>query len=254
MTREETLAIMAVLRGAYPMYYRDMKRSEAESVVALWTEMFKDDDAQVVALAVKAHIANDKKGFPPHIGAIKEAIVKITAPEEMTEAEAWALVVKAIRNGNYGSEKEFEALPPVLQRLVGSPHQLKEWAAMDADVVSSVVASNFQRSYKARAAHEREQLSLPGDVRAAMIQIADGMKMPELESKPEPKPLPPPPKKEKSKEEIAAEFEKIKAILKSQPGAGQPKASSYDPAKVNPADWEKRRQAAIEAVRKAVEI
>ena len=182
MTREETLSIMAVLSGAYPMYYRDMKRAEAESVVALWTEMFKDDDPQVVAMAVKAHIANDKKGFPPHIGAIKDAIVKLTAPEEMTEAEAWALVAKAIRNGNYGSEKEFAALPPVIQRLVGSPRQIREWAAMDSDTVSSVVASNFQRSYKARAAHERELLSLPGDVRTAMMRIADGMKMPELEA------------------------------------------------------------------------
>lgn len=181
MTREEVLAIMGVLKAAYPPYYREMKRSDAESVVALWEEMFRDDPAQVVALAVKAHIANDRKGFPPHIGAIKEAIVKITTPEEMTEVEAWSLVARAIRNGTYGAQKEFDALPSVIQRLVGSPAQLKEWAAMDADVVSSVVASNFQRSYKARAASERELLSLPGDVRAAMQSLADGMKMPELE-------------------------------------------------------------------------
>lgn len=91
------------------------------------------------------------------------------------------MVARAIRNGTYGAQKEFDALPPVIKRLIGSPAQLKEWAAMDADVVSSVVASNFQRSYKARAASERELLSLPGDVRSAMQSIADGMRMPELE-------------------------------------------------------------------------
>lgn len=180
MTREEVLAIMGVLKAAYPMYYRDMKRTEAESVVALWEEMFRDDPAQVVALAVKAHIANDKKGFPPHIGAIKEAIVKITAPEEMTEQEAWNLVLKAVSNGTYGYRKEFDELPPVIQRLVGSPNQLKEWAMMDSSTVQSVVASNFQRSYKARAASEREFLALPGDVRRAMEGLAEGFKMPEL--------------------------------------------------------------------------
>lgn len=180
MTREETLAIMGVLKAAYPNYYRDMKRSEAESVVALWEEMFREDDPQVVALAVKAHIANDKKGFPPHIGAIKDAIVKITTPEEMTEQEAWALVAKACRNGTYGAQKEFDALPPVVQRLVGSPNQLKEWATMDSHELQTVVASNFQRSYRARAAHEREYLALPGDVRQAMESLAAGFKMPEL--------------------------------------------------------------------------
>lgn len=181
MTREEVLAIMGVLKAAYPAYYRDMKRSEAESVVALWEEMFRDDSAQVVALAVKAHIANDKKGFPPHIGAIKEAIVKITTPEEMTEQEAWTLVSKALRNGLYWAREEFDALPEAVQRVVGSPNQLREWATMDEETVQSVVASNFQRSFRARAASEREYRSLPGDVRKAMQSIADGMKMPELE-------------------------------------------------------------------------
>ena len=182
MTREETLAILAVLKAAYPNFYKDMMRSEAEGIVSLWAEMFKDEPADLVAIAVKAHISNDKKGFPPHIGAIKDAILKISRPEEMTELEAWGYVQKAIRNGIYGSQKEFDALPPIIQRLVGSHNQLREWAQMDASVVASVVASNFQRSYKARAANEREFAALPSSVRDTMQMIANGMKMPQLTS------------------------------------------------------------------------
>ena len=177
MTYDETLAIMSVLKAAYPRYYADMNRRDAEGVVGLWTEMFKDDPVEVVALAVKAHIANDKKGFPPHIGAIKDAIVKLRTPNEMTELEAWGLVQKALRNGIYGAVEEFEKLPPVIRRLLGAPSQLKEWAMMDADVVASVVASNFQRSYKARAASEREYLALPSDVRQTIELISAGMDM-----------------------------------------------------------------------------
>lgn len=177
MTREETLAIMSVLKAAYPQFYKDMKRSEAEAIVELWATMFADDPVAVVAAAVKAHIATDKKGYPPHIGAIKEAVVKVTQPEEMTEAEAWGLVNKALRNGYYRAQKEFDALPPVIQRIVGSPNQLKEWSLMDTSTVSSVVASNFQRSYRARATHEREMLALPSDVRQTMAQLGDGMSM-----------------------------------------------------------------------------
>lgn len=184
MTRDETIDLLSVLKAAYPNFYRDMTRKDADHVISLWAEMFKDEPAQVVVLAVKRHIAADTKGFPPHIGAIKDAIVKIMQPEEMTELEAWGLVQKALRNGYYGAQEEFDKLPPVVQRLVGSPNQLREWAQMDADVVSSVVASNFQRSYKARAAHEREFLALPSDVKEAMTQIAAGMKMPELPAAP----------------------------------------------------------------------
>ena len=182
MTTDETLAIMGVLKAAYPAYYRDMSRKDAEGVVSLWQTMFADEPAAVVAAAVKAHIATDKKGFPPHIGAIKEAIVKVTQPQEMTELEAWGLVQRAVSNGIYGAQKEFDKLPPVLQRLVGSPNQLKEWAMMDADTVSSVVASNFQRSYKARAANERELLALPSDVRQTMERLSGGMTMGALTS------------------------------------------------------------------------
>lgn len=178
MNRKETLAIMSVLKAAYPAYYRDMTCKEAENVIALWQEMFKDDTPEVVALAVKEFIANDKKGFPPHIGAIKEAIRKVTTPAQMTEGEAWSLVYHAISNGTYDSKKEFAALPPMLQRIVGSPDQLKEWAAMDVDTVSSVVASNFKRSYRATAEAERETVSLPKDVQRGMQKIAASMLMP----------------------------------------------------------------------------
>ena len=69
MTRSETLAIMSILKAAYPGYYRDMKRQDAEAVVNLWAEMLADYPANLVAAAVKSHIASDRKGFPPHIGA-----------------------------------------------------------------------------------------------------------------------------------------------------------------------------------------
>lgn len=177
MTREETLAIMGVLKAAYPNYYRDMRRADAEGIVELWHTMFEDDPAQIVAAAVKAHIASDVKGFPPHIGAIKQAIVKLTKPPELelSEMEAWGLVRRAVSNGIYGAQKEFDALPPVVQQVVGAPSQLKEWAMLDEDVVASVVSSNFQRSYRARAAHAKEFLALPMDVRRTMESLGGGM-------------------------------------------------------------------------------
>lgn len=180
MNRTETLAIMGVLKAAYPSYYKDMKRGDAEGIVDLWATMFMDEPVELVAMAVKSFIATDTKGFPPHIGAIKEAILKLREPKRMTEQEAWELVANAVRNGIYGADKEFKALPETVQRIVGSPNQLREWAMMDAEVVHSVVASNFQRSYKARAASEREYMALPGDVRRSMEQLAAGMSMPML--------------------------------------------------------------------------
>ena len=177
MDRQETMKILSVLRGAYPAFYRDTSRQEAEAIVNLWADMFRDDDYMLVAAAVKSLIVADKKGFPPVIGQVKEYIRKLTAPEEMTEQEAWALVHKAIKDGIWGAEEGFNALPPQIQRIVGSPSQIADWARMDSDTVQSVVASNFQRSYRAKAKADKEYAALPADVKLAIGGLSERMRL-----------------------------------------------------------------------------
>lgn len=190
MSRQEVLFIMAVLRAAYPSFYRNMSREDAQAAVDLWREMFADDPAPLVGAAVKALIASDEKGYPPHIGAVKAKLRQLTAPVRDTEAEAWSRVLKAVSNSAYSAREEFDALPPPLQALVGSPAQLREWALMDSDTVNSVVASNFQRSYRARAAQREQWDALPGDVKALVSSVVGGL--PALETvHPQSPPAPP---------------------------------------------------------------
>jgi len=183
MDRTETIKIMAVLRAAYPQYYAKQSAEDLEGIVNLWAEMFADEPYSVVGMAVKALIKTRESTFPPGIGEINAKIMQIMQPEEMTELEAWAMVAKAIRNSAYSSLKEFEKLPPAVQKIVGSPAQLQEWSKMDSDTVNSVIASNFQRSFKARAKNDREYNALPSTVKAFMAQLASGMDMKQIEGK-----------------------------------------------------------------------
>ncbi len=181
MDREETTKVMALFRAAYPKFYDGKKKQELENIVSLWNEMFPEP-YEVVAAAVKSLIQADDKGFPPVIGQVKAKIRLLTQKQGMTEAEAWKLVRDAIKNSGYEAKKEFDKLPPVLQKLVGSPSQLRDWASMDTDTLQSVVASNFQRSYRAVAAREREISKLPEDVRRIVESIQDNT--PKLENAP----------------------------------------------------------------------
>lgn len=175
MERSDVLKIMSVLRGAYPQFYRGISRAEAEDTVNLWCDMFREEDAALVGAAVKSIIEGDEKGFPPTIGQVKAKLRLITAPDEMTEAEAWQMVAKAIRNGLYGANEEFEKFPPIVQRIVGSPNMLREWAMMNSETVHSVVASNFQRGYRTVSGREKEIAKLPPEVKALVGQISAGM-------------------------------------------------------------------------------
>ena len=175
MTRQETGIIMDILATAYPRFYAGPDAPDPEKAVALWAEMFAEDDVAVVAAAVKALIATDDKGFPPHIGAVKAKVRQITQPTGMTPQEAWNLVAKAIRNSAYDSREEYDKLPKDIQRLVGSPNQLRDWATMDSDTVQSVVASNFQRSFAEREKSDADYRALPGDVKALISGMAERM-------------------------------------------------------------------------------
>lgn len=181
MDRVETLKILAVLKGAYPSFYRDMTQDEAGGVVSLWAEMFPDESYELVAAAVKALIAADEKGFPPHIGAVKARIRQVTTPNCMTAGEAWALVSKAICRSGYNAAEEFRKLPADLQRLVGSPNQLRDWSLMEADTVQSVVASNVQKAYRERQKSMRDYEMLPSDIKAVVDSIGKTAEIPTSE-------------------------------------------------------------------------
>lgn len=169
MNREDTIKILSVLRGAYPAFYRDITKQEAESTIALWMSMFDEEPYELVGAAVKAFISGDWKGFPPAIGQIKERIRQITQPQEMTEQEAWSYVSKALRNSTYGSVEEFAKLPPEVQAVVHDPNQLRQWAMAEADEVETVIASNFQRSFRVKQKTSREYMALPTEVKQLML-------------------------------------------------------------------------------------
>lgn len=180
MTKKEMAEIIAIMQANYPDDFRGMSDAAMHGKINLWFMQFRDDEYKEVLAAVMAHIATDTNRFMPPVGVIKAKLVEIRTGDELTELEAWGLVQKALRNSAYNSVDEFAKLPPVVQRLVGDARQLKEWAIIEDQETMSVIASNFQRSYKVRAKNEREYLALPSSVKTYMASLTDGMRMPAL--------------------------------------------------------------------------
>ena len=241
MTRQETGIIMDILTTAYPAFYNGRNAPDMRMTVNLWAEMFAEDDVKIVAAAVKALIATDDKGFPPHIGAVKGRIRQISNPDEMTEQEAWTYIAKALRNSSYNAEEEFSKLPPILQDVVHAPQQLREWARMDEATVQSVVASNLQRSFRAKAQSRRDFEALPKDVQALAKTFAAAL--PQMPEEPKPAALPP---RVRTVEDIRADMEKTREILMQQAGTKK-KPADYTPP--TPVDWERQRQDALQRFR-----
>lgn len=176
MTREETLQVLSILKAAYPHSYRNMTKLDAEAVVNLWHRQFENEDAGAVGAAVDALIATRKEGYSPTIGEVKEQLHRVRSENKsLSDAEAWALVEKACRNGLYGYREEYEKLPEEARKAVGAPEQLKAWAGMDEETVNSVVASNFRKTFRTVQQREKENAMLPPGVRAFAAELAERM-------------------------------------------------------------------------------
>ena len=165
MNKIETTAVLAMLKAVYPTFYKDMSELEIKMAIDMWQKIFANDKASDVQRALEMLISTRTVGYPPVPGELKEQMAKFSAPDVLSEQQAWALVEKATRNGSYGFKKEFDKLPPIVQRVVGRPEQIRAWAGLDAEEVQTVVASNFMRSYRAEAEKERENQKLSQPLR-----------------------------------------------------------------------------------------
>ena len=162
---------------SYPNY----KPNNISETVDVWQMMLSDYDYNLVAMALKAYILSDTSGFAPSIGQLVSKIQSITKPQELSEMEAWSLVSKAIRNSGYNSVEEFAKLPPLVQKAVGTPDNLRNWAVSDYQTIESVIQSNFLRTYRTVVKRENEINCMPNEIKALIDKTNINSKSAQIE-------------------------------------------------------------------------
>lgn len=167
MTETEVRKLLAMTQAVYPNYNPPSR----EAAVNAWLMCLSEYDNDVVMAAFKAYITTDTSGFAPNIGQLLDKLHAIQNPQELNEMEAWSLVSKALRNGYYGAVEEFNKLPPLVQKAVGSPDNLRNWSQTDTNSIENVVQSNFMRSYRLVVNRENEIKKMPADVRTLIENV-----------------------------------------------------------------------------------
>lgn len=161
MTREETVKIIRIICGSFPNF----KPSDLSETVDIWNMMLEEYTYNQIAGALKSYILVDSTGFAPSIGQLIAKVKTIEEPAQLNESEAWGLVSKAIRNGYYGAVEEFSKLPPLVQKAVGTPDNIRNWSQTNLDSVETVIQSNFLRAYRVEAQRAAEISKMPSDVK-----------------------------------------------------------------------------------------
>ena len=167
MNKQEILSMLNILKKAYPSFYKNITKQEAEDTVALYEEMFKDCDGRLVLVTVKELINSYE--YPPTIATIKKKMYELTHTNEDSSSELWERLLKAIRNGYYGAEEEFKILPDIIKEFLGSPEQLRSIAEMDSETIHSVVKGQFLRQIENLKERVRQKEMMSSDTKKLLF-------------------------------------------------------------------------------------
>ena len=125
MTKKEAVQVLAILKAAYPNFYKNVSQEEAQGTISVWCMHFADMPAEIVLMALNKHISVVK--YPPSIAEIKDKITSIHweaygkvfqafGEEQLTEEEEqlYRRIYKATENYKYENRIE-----PTIKQMVG---------------------------------------------------------------------------------------------------------------------------------------
>lgn len=175
MTEAEFTSFLKQLRTMYPTVITD------ELAASMWYRALKDIPYTLLEHALLVHIQSSV--YPPTVAELRKAAARLTPHEtQLSDMEAWGLVMKAVRRASYYAEEEFAKLPAMVQKAVGDPVNLREWAIMPAEEVQSVGQSQFLRSYRAIQQREEADAGLSPALQM-LLHMANGEDQKAIENK-----------------------------------------------------------------------
>ncbi len=144
MTKKDVGMMLATMSTFFPNY---KPSASVEDTKNAWLSILGDYDAALVFKALKMYVTTDTTGFAPTPGQL---ITKMKEgdlfADELAASEVWKQVRRAISRSAYYSGEEFEKLPDIAKRILGSPARLRAYAT-DQNYNESAVCNNFLREY-----------------------------------------------------------------------------------------------------------
>jgi len=165
LNKQETAKVIAIIQATYPSFYEKADTASQKATLDIWRSIFADHDYAEVSSALMAFIATDTKGYPPVPGQLN-AKIRTLRDDAVPEQEIWIIIRRAISNGRYGYTKEFAKLPSVVQKIVGDPSALREWADLDDEKLNTIIRAQIVKSYQAHLEREKELDMLPTTISA----------------------------------------------------------------------------------------
>lgn len=185
MTREETIKVIGIIAMAYPNFDKFHDEKHIRSMVSVWGDMFSEDDAGLVALAVKEHISISK--WPPSIAEIRDSMTNIINPNIIPPDVAWEVVSKYLYiTGEHCHRDYHKELPQAIAETIdaigyGQLYALYVAYARKSASKAGLDRVAFLQAYEEKVNRQRKMAMLPKSlqqkVEAAKALHDDGTRL-----------------------------------------------------------------------------
>lgn len=161
-----------VLVKSMKSVWADPKFVADEYAYKLWYALLKDLSYEECATSLQRYMQTNK--FPPTPADIRMGVEEIerNADGGLSETELMSLITRATRNSTYHSEEEFAKLPEICQKAVGSPTQLRMWAAADESDASFMQVQTM-KTLRTELARAKSDSTVSLGVRSKMQELQD---------------------------------------------------------------------------------
>ena len=173
MTKQEVSQILTIIQTEYPNSFAKLDKRQMSTKFEFWCGELADDDFKAVFTALRQYI-NSGAEFAPNVGQLRAKMLMQKKENDITDMDALSMVSKACRNGSYGYKKEFEKLPPVVQKAVGRAEQLRDWARLDENDFQTIAGSQFLRNFRAVKERQKELDSYPQSLKNVINEMQLG--------------------------------------------------------------------------------
>ena len=146
--------------------------ADPDDMAKLWAHELRAYPYDAVSAALDAFIQSDTTNRPPGIGQLIQLIAKKKDDTELNAQEAWSLARNAIGRGGYNAEEEFNKLPVLVQKAIGTPGNIHRLSQTDTGTVESVEKSHFIRTYNTLMDREMQRRKIPEDAQKVLGMTA----------------------------------------------------------------------------------
>lgn len=167
MDKQQTTAALAIVKTAFPTFGRDIP---PEDILSLWSEIFSDDQFDLVAMAVKQYIRVEK--YPPTIADIRSIMADISLSGHATPADLWTEVDRLMKSG-IAPDSDREAYEKMSPGCRAATLAAGGWQALSLSAVDDVFTKKLFLS-GATAYVEGERKRLMTGAGGALPQLGPG--------------------------------------------------------------------------------